>query len=45
LQENPKSTVSHETAMGLHPAVGGAWIAGGIEENSKFFNGLIMCPA
>jgi len=45
LQENPKSTVSHETAMGRHPAVGGAWVAGGIAEKPKFFNGFTMCPA
>jgi hypothetical protein len=30
--------------MGLHPAVGGAWIAGGITEKPKFLGGLIMCP-
>jgi len=45
LQENPKSTVSHETAMGLHPAGRGAWVAGGIKEETKTLLGLIMCPA
>ena len=45
LQENPKSTVSHETAMGLHPAGSGAWVAGRIKEETKTLLGLIMCPA
>jgi len=44
MQKNPKSTVSHETAMGLHPAGRGAWVAGGIKEETRFFDGLIMCP-
>jgi hypothetical protein len=30
--------------MGRHPAVGGAWNAGGIAEKPKFLSGLIMCP-
>jgi hypothetical protein len=31
--------------MGLHPAGRGAWVAGGIAEETKTLHGLIMCPA